>query len=431
MEQKSDFLFECIDCGEQYLPGQIIYLCPICSRQNHPAAPPQGVLKILYDYHRVKHGLSGIEKGFRKLKLDGFLPLLPICSMESFPPLKVGNTPLYRFDRLLGKDSPFRLFLKDDSQNPTYSFKDRASALVSAYARENNLKTIVAASTGNAGSSIAGICAAQGQDAVVLVPENAPRGKLAQIIMYGACIVPVKGTYDDAFELSLKATERFGWYNRNTAFNPMTVEGKKTVAFELFEQMEWKVPDRIFVSVGDGVIISGVYKGYEDLLRIGLIDHMPVVVAVQSSGSDNLARNLDAPVFRSRSSRTIADSISVDVPRNFFMARQFIHRYAGETVMVTDEEILRASSMLAAKSGLFAEPASAAAFAGMLSYVKEGKMSSSSDNVVLLTGSGLKDLQSVSGILDMPPAIEPVLDELSRLRELHRAKSSDKRSHTK
>ena len=428
MELKSKFVFECIDCGEQYLPGQIMYLCPACSKQNHAAAPPQGVLKVLYDYHRLKQGLSGIRKGYRDLKLDGFLPLLPIRTMESLPPLRVGNTPLYRFDRLLEKEFPFRLFLKDDSQNPTFSFKDRASALVSAFARENNLKTIVAASTGNAGSSIAGICASQGQDAVVLVPENAPRGKLAQIMMYGACIVPVKGTYDDAFELSLQATERFGWYNRNTAFNPLTVEGKKTVAFELFEQMEWKVPDRIFVSVGDGVIISGVYKGYEDMLRIGLTDHMPVVVAVQASGSDNLSRNLDVPIFQSRASKTIADSISVDVPRNFFMARQFLHRYGGETVTVSDEEILQASSMLAARTGLFAEPASAAAFAGMLSYAKEGKISSSSDNVVLLTGSGLKDLQSVSGILDMPRAIEPVLDELSRLRELHRTRTLAKRS---
>lgn len=419
MTQDSKFVFECIDCGEQYLPGQVMYLCPSCSCRNHAALPPQGVLKTLFDYHSLRQGLSDIEKGFRKLKQDGFLPLLPVRSLASMPPLRVGNTPLYCFDRLRGKDFPFGLFFKDDSQNPTFSFKDRASALVSAFARENRFETIVAASTGNAGSSIAGICASQGQDAVVMVPESAPLGKLAQIILYGACIVPVRGTYDDAFELSIRATEKFGWYNRNTAFNPLTIEGKKTVAFELFEQMGRKVPDRIFVPVGDGVIISGVYKGYEDLLGIGLTDRMPVVVAVQSAGSDNLARNLDAPVFESRASRTMADSISVDVPRNFHMARQFIHRYGGETVTVTDEEILQAASMLAAKTGLFTEPASAAAFAGLLSLAREERISSLSDNVVLLTGSGLKDLQSVSGLLDMPGAVKPRLEEVSRLRDLH------------
>ena len=172
------------------------------------------------------------------LKKNGFISLLPIDSIDSLPPLRVGNTPLYPVSELDGKRLPFSLHLKDDSQNPTWSFKDRASALVSAYAEENRLGTIVAASTGNAGSSLAGICASQQQRAVIIVPEKAPLAKLTQIIMYGATLVPVKGTYDEAFDLSVKATEEFGWYNRNTAYNPLTIEGKKTVSFELFDQME-------------------------------------------------------------------------------------------------------------------------------------------------------------------------------------------------
>jgi threonine synthase len=311
---------------------------------------------------------------------------------------------------------PFRVHLKDDSQNPTWSFKDRASALVSAYAMENKLDTIVTASTGNAGSSIAGICASQNQKAVVIVPEKAPVAKLTQIIMYGATIVPIKGTYDEAFDLSIKATGEFGWYNRNTAYNPLTVEGKKTVSFEIFEQLQFKVPERIFVPVGDGVIIAAVYKGFEDLLKLNMFDSMPVVVAVQAEGSDNLVRNLNSEYFRIIQSVTVADSISVDVPRNFHMARKFIHKYEGEAITVSDEEIIAASSVLSKSTGLFAEPAGAAAFAGLLSYIQDGKIGDDSDNVVLLTGSGLKDLKPLTTKLSIPQAVDPSIENLKKLR---------------
>jgi len=344
---------------------------------------------------------------------------------EILPNLQVGNTPLYLVDRLNHSSLSFQLFLKDDSQNPTYSFKDRASALVSAYATEQNIDTIITASTGNAGSSLAGMCAAQGQKAIIFLPEEAPLAKLTQSLIYGAKVIRVKGTYDDAFELSIEATKQLGFYNRNTAFNPLTIEGKKTVSFELFEQLGYKIPDRIFVPVGDGVIISGVYKGFEDLMNLGIISKMPIVVAVQSEGSDNLVRNCkggfirpqtnDNPVdFIVKPSQTIADSISVDIPRNFYMTQQFIQKYKGEFLSVGDDKIMEASKTLSENTGLFAEPAAAAAFAGFLSYYRENKLSSNSSNVVLLTGSGLKDLKPFNKILDIPDAINPDLNELKR-----------------
>ena len=274
---------------------------------------------------------------------------------------------------------------------------------------------IVAASTGNAGSSLAGICASQGQKAVILVPETAPPAKLAQIIMYGAAIVPIKGSYDEAFDLSIQASEQFGWYNRNTAFNPLTIEGKKIVSYELFEDLGFKIPGRIFVPVGDGVIISGVYKGFEDLILLGLADKMPVIVAVQSKGSDNMVRNIRKKDFRTRKSHTTADSISVDIPRNFYMTQHYITKYKGETIAVSDDEIMKASVILSRNTGLFAEPAAAAAFAGMISYQREGKIDAESDNVVLLTGSGLKDLKSVSNILKIPASIYPSTENLKKL----------------
>lgn len=406
------FVYYCPNCDKEYPGTEIIYLCPGCSNNN--SLPPKGVLRVIYDYLDIPQE-SDI---FRYLISTGFIDLLPIRSLNSLPPLRIGNTPLYAFNRFAGKPLPFELLLKDDSLNPTFSFKDRASALVSAFAKEHGQNTIIAASTGNAGSSLAGICASQGQKAIIVVPSGAPVAKLTQILMYGATIIPILGTYDDAFELSIQATREFGWYNRNTAFNPLTIEGKKTVAFELFQQMIGRLPDRIFVPVGDGVIISGVYRGFEDLFILNLIEKIPIIVAVQAEGSSNLISNLQAEEFKVRKSHTIADSIAVDYPRNFYMARGYINDYAGEAISVTDLEILDASRQLAVNTGIFTEPASAAAVAGMLKYYKEDKLNTGTRNVVLLTGSGLKDINPVQPLLNLPAPIEPKIAEIQTLLKL-------------
>ncbi|HCM59936.1 MAG TPA: hypothetical protein DIS74_06120 [Bacteroidales bacterium] len=410
---KAKFIYRCTGCGREYDAAETVYLCPSCSEAPVPGTPPQGVLKTIYDYKAIREAHSG----FDALKAKGFIDLLPLESTGSMPKLKVGNTPLYQVSEMNGKEFPFRLYLKDDSQNPTWSFKDRASALVSAYAWERELGTIITASTGNAGSSLAGICASQRQRAVIVVPDTAPLAKLTQIVMYGATIVPVKGTYDEAFDLSVKATEAFGWYNRNTAFNPLTIEGKKTASFELFEQLGNRVPDRIFIPAGDGVILAGIYKGFEDLLHLGIIENMPVIVVIQSEKSDNLVRNLSGKVFSIVPSTTVADSISVDIPRNFHLARQFITEYNGETLIVSDDAILSASMALARNTGLFAEPAAAAAFAGFLTYHLDGRIAAGSSNVVLLTGGGLKDPAAVSSRISMPMSVYPTIDNLERLTQ--------------
>ncbi len=385
------FHYKCTTCGQEYQTDDVIYLCPKCEKTNEPDQPPRGVLKVLYDYQALTHN-------FEELKKQEFLPVLPIKSLSSLPNLRIGKTPLYSVRHIDNNKLDFELYIKDDSQNPTFSFKDRASAIVSAFAKEHGINTIVAASTGNAGSSLAGIAAAQQQNAIIYVPSSAPKAKLTQILMYGAELRTVDGNYDMAFDLSIEATQKHGWYNRNTAYNPLTIEGKKTVSFELFDQLGL-VPDHIFVPVGDGVIISGVYKGYEDLLKLGIIDRMPTIVAVQAQGSSNLINNIFHNAFEYTPSKTIADSISVDVPRNFFMARDFICEYEGEVASVSDEEILHASKVLARNTGIFAEPAAAAAFAGFLKYYENGQLSKNTVNIVLSTGSGLKDLDAVQGII--------------------------------
>lgn len=400
------FTYLCTDCGKIYDATEVRYLCPDCSAAQNPEMPPKGVLKVQYDYTAIKTAYPT----FSELKSRGFIDILPIKSLSSFPRLSVGETPLYTYykDELF----PFAVALKDDSHNPTFSFKDRASALVSAFAKENGLNTLVAASTGNAGSSLAGMCASNEQKAIIMVPEKAPLAKLTQILMYGAKLVPVKGTYDDAFDLSIKATEAYGWYNRNTAFNPLTIEGKKTVSFEIYEQMQGQLPDYIFVPTGDGVIISGVYKGFEDLLQLGIISKIPILVMVQSEGSDNLVQNISREHFEIKPSNTIADSISVDIPRNFYMAKQFLLKYNGQTLCVSDDEILEASKVLSKKTGIFSEPAAATAFAGCMKYHQNGRIDSDQKALVLLTGSGLKDLKSVQGIIEMPTSVESDLEQL-------------------
>ena len=400
------YIYKCTDCGNTYSTKEIIYLCPECEKLNDTISPPRGVLKTVYNYEKIVSNNNNKDKLFDKIAQKGFIYLLPINSLNSLPYLKVGNTPLYKIQTLDNEQLDFDLFLKDDSQNPTFSFKDRASAIVSAYAKENKIDTIVAASTGNAGSSLAGICAAQKQKAIVFVPAKAPKAKLTQILMYGAQIIPVDGTYDNAFDLSIEATKKFGWYNRNTAFNPFTIEGKKTVSFELFAQLNQSVPDRVFVPVGDGVIISGVYKGFEDLLKLGIINKMPVIIAVQAIGSSNIINNINRNDFVSSPSNTVADSISVDIPRNFNMAKKYIVQNNGETIAVSDEEIISASKILSSRTGIFAEPAAATAFAGFLSYYWNGQLNKGSKNVVLLTGSGLKDLNAVQPIIDIPSPVK-------------------------
>ena len=407
------YYYQCTDCGQEYHSSEIMYLCPVCEKKNTPEMPPRGVLKTLYDYSIIKKKYT--SEIFSSLRDTKFLDILPVHSLKSFPYLKVGDTPFYKIPKLESSELSFNLFLKDESQNPTFSFKDRASNLVSAFAKENNIDTIVAASTGNAGSSLAGICAAQNQKAIIFVPAKAPKAKLTQILMYGAKIVPVDGTYDNAFDLSIAATNKFGWYNRNTAFNPFTIEGKKMVSFELFDNLKQKTPDRIFVSVGDGVIISGVYKGFEDLLMLGIIEKIPEIIAVQSEGSDNISRNMNSDVFVSKPSSTIADSISVDIPRNFYMAKKYLQKYNGKCLTVSDEEIMRASVLLSKNTGIFSEPAATTAFAGMLKYMSEDKLEENSNNVVLLTGSGLKDLNAVQSKIAMPDAVKPDISFLDKL----------------
>ncbi len=410
----SKFTYQCVNCGKEITTSEVIYLCYDCEKKNKPGQPLQGVLKVIYDYDTLMEDVKGSNL-FYALKSEYFIDLLPIRQADSIPGLYVGETPTYEIDQFDGKPLGTNLFIKNDGRNPTSSYKDRASVVVSAFASDRNINRIIAASTGNAGSSMAGICAAQGQEAVIVVPEKAPRAKLIQIAMSGATIIPVKGTYDDAYDLSLELTKELGIYNRNTAYNPLTIEGKKTAAFEIYDQLDGVLPDNLFVPVGDGAILAGLYKGFEELLRLHITNMIPNIVGVQAEGSPNFVNNLGKKELHFTSSKTIADSISVDVPRNFYMASQYITRYQGEGMTVTDDEIIDAAYRLGRNTGIFAEPAAAAAMAGFLKWHKQGKSGKDTINMVLITGSGLKDIGAFEQKVSIP---KPVGSDVQKVKKM-------------
>ncbi len=389
-----EFSYRCTVCKASYEITPYLTVCPVCSQDQQKDQPLTGVLEV---------ELEGTLK--TQFTVSDLLPVEP----EYFPPIPVGNSPLWQPEnirRTMGFD---HLFIKDDGSNPTASFKDRASFLVSAAAKKFGIKDITLASTGNAGSSMAGIGAAAGQRITLFLPKNAPAAKLVQALQYGATVHRVNGNYDMAYDMSLEFTKHKGGINRNTAYNPLTIEGKKTVSLELVNQLG-RAPDVLFVSVGDGCILAGIYKGFRDLKKLGRIPFIPKIIGVQAENSDALTRAFISGKFTNIPTSTVADSICVDVPRNGIHALSQLKQFNGEMITVTDDQIIQAQAFLSSSSGLFTEPAGAAAFAGFQ------KIAPSLDRdgivVVLTTGNGLKDSTSAALGIQVPENLINSVEEI-------------------
>jgi threonine synthase len=406
---------KCLVCGKEYAPDEIAYICPEHGNE--------GIVDVRYDYDLLKSRISRESlAASADYSIWRYKPLLPVAPDASVPPLAIGWTPLYRADRLAEKLGMRHVFVKDDGRLPTASFKDRASAVAVVKAREQKAEIITTASTGNAAAALSGICASVGQKNVIFVPESAPPAKIAQLLVYNSTVMLVKGTYDDAFELCLEAAAEYGWYNRNTGFNPYMTEGKKTAAFEICEQLNWQAPEVIFVSVGDGCIIGGLHKGLKDLLAMGFIETMPRIIGVQAEGSNYLyeawKNNEDILSKAPVSGITVADSISAGLPRDRIKALAAVTETGGAYVQVSDDAILAAVPELARGIGVFAEPAGAAAYAGLVQAVSDGLVQADERIVVLNTGNGLKDIKNTMKAVEMagskPSLIEPNMAELKQ-----------------
>ena len=393
------FAYRCSSCGKRFPRDQVRYLCPDCGKAYRPGAPLLGVLTAEFDG-------DAIRKRFRKEAPDW--SLFSAVEPKFFPPYAMSATPFFR-SAALGDACGFRdVWLKNDGLNPSGSLKDRASFLVVAEASRLNEETVVTASTGNAASALAAVCAAAGKRALIFVPESAPKAKLVQMILYGARVAPVRGTYDDAFRLSLAYTAGHGGLNRNTAYHPLTIEGKKTAGLEIWWQNGWRVPDAIVVPVGDGVIIAGVHKAFQDLLAARLISRVPRLVCVQAETSDAIHRYITTGRYRNAPHpATIADSISVSIPSNAHLARKAVAESGGFSLTVSDREILEGQRLLAAKTGVFAEPAASATVAALPKIRAAGALRPGDQVVLLITGHGLKDVDAPMRYIRMPPSIEP------------------------
>jgi len=388
----------CVRCDRVAPLADDRYVCPHCGAN----------LLVEYDLERVMRGWTreSLERNDDRT-IWRYLPVLPVGARLEGPP--VGWTPLVpapKLARELGLAGP--LLLKDDGRNPSASFKCRASAVALQRAREIGRDLVTGASTGNAASATAVLAAAPGIRTRIFVPKTAPRAKIAQLLTFGAEVLAVDGTYDQAFDLCLEATRRFGWYNRNTGFNPYTREGKKTVSFEICEQLGWEVPDLVVVPVGDGNILSGVWKGFVEFQRLGFIERTPKLLAVQAEGSAAIVQAAAGDgVIRPVSGETVADSISVSLPRDGEAAVKAIRESGGFGVTVSDAAILAAIGELARGAGVFAEPAAAASWAGLKQAVKRGLVDPGWRVVALITGNGLKDVAAAMKLAGEPRVIPP------------------------
>jgi threonine synthase len=407
----------CTICGRTYSPEEQAYTCPICGQV--------GTLDVLYDYDALRASIDRDRiAASREDSMWRYRELLPIGPESPVPPLRVGWTPFYDTPRLAETLNVHRAWVKDDGQNPTASFKDRASAMVVARAMERGIKVVTTASTGNAAAALAGLGASVGLQTIIFVPASAPEAKIAQLLVYGAQVLLVEASYDVAFDLCLEISLSEDWYCRSTGINPFTTEGKKTAAYEIAEQSGWNPPDVVIVSVGDGSIIGGLHKGFVELRELGWIERIPRLIGVQSKGSAPLVHawqeNISAADMQPVTAHSIADSIVAGLPRDRAKALRAVRETGGAFVAVPDDAILAAIPGLARCTGIFAEPAAAATFAGAQRAVELGLIYSKETVMLISTGSGLKDVasarQAVGSGLRVPADVRSIQRALAENR---------------
>ena len=403
---------KCVMCGGVY-GTRVPYTCPHCGIT--------GILDVQYDYAAVGRALTRRALAGRPLSHWRYRELLPLRAAAAVPSASVGWTPIVEA-RALARHLGIRaLYLKDDGRNPTASFKDRASSVGVGRALEKRARAIACASTGNAASSLAGMAASAGLRSFIFVPERAPEAKVAQLLVFGATVFRVRGAYEDAWELCRQACERWGWYNRNCAVNPYLVEGKKTCGLEICEQMHWQPPEWVAVSVGDGCTIAGIWKGFREMKALGLIRRAPKMLGVQAEGAAPVTRAFHSgAALEPVQARTIADSICVGLPRNWKKAVDAVRESGGTMVNVSDDEILEAIGCTGRLAGVFAEPAAAAAVAGLRRALADQIIPHRAAALAVITGSGLKDVRSAARAVAGPHEIAPSLDQVAEVVESQR-----------
>ena len=402
----------CVRCERTFPPDPRATICPACREDiDRP-----GILDLVFDYPAdpspLKRALRDPQRSQGIWAYEGFLPVAPQTPRIS---LGEGHTPLIYAPALAAKIGLDALYLKNECQSPTGSFKDRVAAVVVAKALEAGAKTLILVSSGNMATSVAAYGALAGLETVAIVSPKVRQERMIQIAMYGGRVITVEGTSSDRIGLCSAAADQFGWANANSPYNPYGPHGAKTISYELFSQTEGELFDWVFSPVGFGCNFVGNWKGFEDLRQLGLIQRPPRMAAVQAEGSPSIVRAFAGGLAEGvpGPQDTIAGGISQVVTPNSILVLKALRASGGTAVAVRDEEMLAAIPLLARTTGIYAEPAGVAALAGLLRRVREGGVSKKDRVVVLISGSGLKDPRSADPLENAEfPRIDASLMEL-------------------
>jgi len=400
---------KCLRCGKEY-PLLTKYSCSKCG----------GILDVDYDYEAMKKKEIGSHLGTKKDEgMWKFRDFLPIKKKESIVTLREGGTPLFRCERLAELTSLADFYLKDETRNPTGSFKDRPTSCAISKAKEEGGNAVITSSTGNGGVAVATYAAKAGMKAIIIVPSTAPRNKLLSIVCSGALLVKIKGIYSDCFSLARELSREYGWVNLTSTFlNPFATEGDKTVAYELYRDLRL-VPDWILVPVGAGPLLVGIYKGYKELKELELVDKLPAMIGVQAKGCAPIVRAFERGEREVRAwgtPHTIASGIA-DPLQGYSddgsLTLKIIRESGGAAVAVDDESLVESVQNLSRLTGIFAEPTGASSVASLRELKKRGILKEKDTVVCMVTGSGFKDSHTIQKYVEIPPKeLEPNLEEV-------------------
>jgi len=397
------FYFKCINCGSKYSIHEIIYTCKKCN----------DLLEVELDFRELA---KKIEDGYwkrRSISVWKYKEFLPVFDESKTVTLKEGGTNLYKCDNLAKKFKLKNFYVKNEGENPTGSFKDRGMTVGVTKALELNTKTVACASTGNTSASLAAYAAKAGLRCIVLIPSGKiALGKLAQAMIYGAEVMAVEGNFDAALKLVVEASECFSLYLLNS-INPFRIEGQKTAAFEVCDQLKWRRPDRVILPVGNAGNISAYWKGFKELQRFGIIENLPKMTGIQASGASPITEAIVAgseSIKPVKEPETIATAIRIGNPVSWKKALRAIRESKGTAETVTDNEIISAQKLLARREGIFVEPASAASIAGLKKLIEKGEIDRDETVVCVATGHGLKDpeiaMQAYKRVVKVKPNLE-------------------------
>jgi threonine synthase len=391
---------ECINCGTRYPTDEVIYFCRKCG----------DILEIKLDYDLTRDVLK--KSGWRKTPLSvwRYRDLMPINDASKIVTLNEGGTGLHKCNRLGKALGLNHLYVKNEGENPTGSFKDRGMTVGVTKAVELGMKSVICASTGNTSASLAAYAAKAGLQCAVLIPSGKiAYGKLAQAIIYGAKVIQVRGNFDQALDIVFKLSEKHRNIYLLNSINPFRIEGQKSLGFEICEQLDNKPPDRLIVPVGNAGNISAIWKGFNEFHNLGFVKTLPKMTGIQAVGASPIAEAIksgSSEIKPVSAPETIATAIRIGAPVSWKKAISAIRDSGGTAETVTDEEILEAQKTLSRLEGLFVEPASASSIAGLKKLVENGTIDKNSRIVCVTTGHGLKDPDTAIKISEKPLEVD-------------------------